>query len=66
MSACMRDVTSAPRQRVPARDVRDAEASQLAGYDAMICLAALSNDPLGNLNPTATYSINHEGTLRLA
>jgi len=50
----------------PARDLRDAEASQLAGYDAVICLAALSNDPLGHLNPAATYSINYEGTLRLA
>ena len=50
----------------PARDIRDAEVSQLAGYDAVICLAALSNDPLGHLNPAATYSINHEGTLRLA
>jgi nucleoside-diphosphate-sugar epimerase len=50
----------------PTRDMRDAEASQLAGYEAVICLAALSNDPLGHLNPAATYSINHEGTLRLA
>ena len=50
----------------PARDIRDAEVSQLAGYDAVICLAALSNDPLGHLNPAATYSINREGTLRLA
>jgi nucleoside-diphosphate-sugar epimerase len=50
----------------PARDMRDAEASELAGYDAVICLAALSNDPLGHLNPSATYAINHEGTLRLA
>jgi nucleoside-diphosphate-sugar epimerase len=50
----------------PARDIRDAEASHLADYDAVICLAALSNDPLGKLNPAATYSINHEGTLRLA
>jgi nucleoside-diphosphate-sugar epimerase len=50
----------------PARDMRDAEPSQLAGYDAVICLAALSNDPLGHLNPSATYQINHEGTLRLA
>ena len=39
---------------------------QLAGYDAVICLATLSNDPLGHLNPAATYSINHAGTLRLA
>ena len=43
-----------------------AEASQLADYDAVICLAALSNDPVGQLNPAATHSINHEGTLRLA
>src|SRR5215510_905845 len=50
----------------PARDIRDAETSQLAGYDAVVCLAALSNDPVGHLNPAATYSINHEGTLRLA
>ena len=50
----------------PPRDIRDAEASQLAGYDAVICLAALSNDPVGHLNPAATYSINRDGTLRLA
>jgi nucleoside-diphosphate-sugar epimerase len=50
----------------PARDIRDAEASQLAGYDAVVCLAALSNDPVGHLNPAATFSINHEGTLSLA
>jgi nucleoside-diphosphate-sugar epimerase len=50
----------------PARDLRDAEASDLTGYDAVICLAALSNDPVGHLNPAATYQINHEGTLRLA
>ncbi len=48
------------------RDIRYAEAFQLEGYDAVVCLAALSNDPLGHLNPAATYSINHEGTLRLA
>src|SRR5271166_5321218 len=50
----------------PPRDMRDAKPSHLAGYDAVVCLAALSNDPLGHLNPAATYSINHEGTLRLA
>ena len=36
------------------RDMRDVTAGQLAGYDAVICLAALSNDPLGDLNPAAT------------
>jgi nucleoside-diphosphate-sugar epimerase len=50
----------------PASDIRDADASQLAGYDAVVCLAALSNDPLGDLNPEATYSVNLEGTLALA
>ena len=47
-------------------DIRDAGAGGLAGYDAVICLAALSNDPLGHLNPATTYSVNLEGTLRLA
>ena len=32
----------------------------------MVCLAALSNDPLGDLNPDATYSVNLQGTLHLA
>ncbi len=51
--------------RVPC-DTREASAGQLASYDAVVCLAALSNDPLGDLNPAATYSVNLEGTLRLA
>jgi nucleoside-diphosphate-sugar epimerase len=47
-------------------DMRDVTAAQLAGYDAVLCLAALSNDPLGDLNPDATYSVNLDGTLHLA
>jgi nucleoside-diphosphate-sugar epimerase len=47
-------------------DMRDVTAADLAGYDAVVCLAALSNDPLGDLNPAATYSVNLDGTLRLA
>jgi nucleoside-diphosphate-sugar epimerase len=47
-------------------DIRDTEPRHLAGYDAVVCLAALSNDPLGELNPSATYSVNLDGTLRLA
>jgi nucleoside-diphosphate-sugar epimerase len=50
----------------PAADIRDASPGQLADYDAVVCLAALSNDPLGDLNPAATYSVNLEGTLALA
>jgi nucleoside-diphosphate-sugar epimerase len=49
-----------------ARDMRDVTARELAGYDAVACLAALSNDPLGHLNPAATYSVNLDGTLQLA
>lgn len=47
-------------------DIRDVQTSDLAGFDAVIHLAALSNDPLGNLNPDLTYDINHRGTIHLA
>ncbi|HEY3941626.1 MAG TPA: SDR family oxidoreductase [Acidimicrobiales bacterium] len=50
----------------PLIDIRDAVAGDLAGYDAVACLAALSNDPLGHLNPSTTYSVNLDGTLCLA
>jgi nucleoside-diphosphate-sugar epimerase len=50
----------------PAKDMRDVVASQLTGYDAVLCLAALSNDPLGDLSPSATSSVNLDGTLNLA
>jgi nucleoside-diphosphate-sugar epimerase len=48
------------------KDIRDIEAADVAGYDAVIHLAALSNDPLGNLNPDLTYAINHRASVRLA
>ena len=47
-------------------DMRDVTVAQLAGFDAVICLAALSNDPVGGLNPAATFSVNLDGTLHLA
>src|SRR5438105_243593 len=47
-------------------DLRDVSADQLAGFDAIIHLAALSNDPLGNLAPQITYDINHHASTRLA
>jgi nucleoside-diphosphate-sugar epimerase len=49
----------------PAEDTRDARPDRLAGYDAVVCLAALSNDPLGLLRPGATRSVNLDGTLHL-
>jgi nucleoside-diphosphate-sugar epimerase len=48
------------------KDVRALEARDLAGFDAVIHLAALSNDPLGDLNPQLTYDINHLASVRLA
>jgi nucleoside-diphosphate-sugar epimerase len=48
------------------RDMRDVEPGELEGYDAVACLAALSNDPLGDLNRAATFSVNLDGTLQLA
>ncbi|HZS33535.1 MAG TPA: SDR family oxidoreductase [Methylomirabilota bacterium] len=48
------------------KDVRDVEADELSGFQAVIHLAGLSNDPLGNLNPALTYEINHHATVRLA
>jgi nucleoside-diphosphate-sugar epimerase len=47
-------------------DLRDADPAALAGYDAIVHLAALSNDPLGDLSPELTKEINYEATLRLA
>lgn len=48
------------------KDVRDASAGDLEGADAVVHLAGLSNDPLGDLNPALTYAINHEASVRLA
>jgi nucleoside-diphosphate-sugar epimerase len=48
------------------KDVRDVERRDLDGIDAVIHLAGLSNDPLGNLNPGLTFEINHEAAVRLA
>lgn len=47
-------------------DLRDVQLSDLEGFDAVMHLAALSNDPLGNVNPQLTYDINHIGSVRLA
>ncbi len=48
------------------KDVRALEARDLEGFDAVVHLAALSNDPLGDLDPQLTYDINHLGSVRLA
>jgi nucleoside-diphosphate-sugar epimerase len=48
------------------KDVRDAQPSDLEGVGAIMHLAALSNDPLGDLNSALTYEINHAASVRLA
>ncbi len=48
------------------KDVRDVELRDLDGFDAVIHLAGLSNDPLGDLNPGLTFEINHLASVRLA
>jgi nucleoside-diphosphate-sugar epimerase len=48
------------------KDIREAEVADLKGFDAVLHLAALSNDPLGNLNPDLTFDINHRASVRLA
>jgi nucleoside-diphosphate-sugar epimerase len=58
-------------QRAPAvpairKDVRDVTPSDLNGFDAVIHLAALSNDPVGDLNPDCTFAINHRASVSLA
>jgi nucleoside-diphosphate-sugar epimerase len=47
-------------------DLRDVTADQLKGFDAVAHLGALSNDPLGDLNPDLTYDINLHASVRLA
>jgi nucleoside-diphosphate-sugar epimerase len=47
-------------------DVRDIQVGDLRGFDAVVHLAALSNDPLGDLDANLTYEINHLASVRLA
>jgi nucleoside-diphosphate-sugar epimerase len=56
------------RAEVPAvrKDIRDLEPGDVEGFDAVVHLAALSNDPIGNLNDTWTEEINYQASVRLA
>ena len=55
----------APGKPIPEirKDIRDLTRADLEGFDAVIHLAALSNDPLGNLNGNLTYDINHHASV---
>lgn len=66
------DIADVPMIEKDTRDLEVADLkgeldeSNLKGFDAIIFLAALSNDPLGNLNPGMTFAINHEAPMRAA
>jgi nucleoside-diphosphate-sugar epimerase len=47
-------------------DIRSVSTEDVAGYDAVVHLAAISNDPIGHLNPEATYSVNAHGAAHMA
>jgi nucleoside-diphosphate-sugar epimerase len=47
-------------------DIRDVGVDEMRGFDAVVHLAAISNDPLGDLNPDSTMAINHRATISLA
>lgn len=48
------------------KDIRTLTVEDLKGYDCIMHLAAISNDPMGDVDPDITYSINREGSIRLA
>jgi len=52
--------------RVLRKDVREIALEDLQGFDAVLHLAGISNDPLGDLEPAATYAINHAASVQLA
>lgn len=62
------DFGEEPTPTVPAirKDVRDVTADDLDGFEAVLHLAALSNDPTGDLNPQCTYVVNHRASVSLA
>ena len=58
--------TAEPSPRTLVKDLRDVDAKDLEGFDAVVHMAELSNDPAGQLAPHVTYEINHKGSVRLA
>jgi nucleoside-diphosphate-sugar epimerase len=71
LDSCLYDGCGfAPAEALPIpvirKDVRDVTLDDLRGFEAVVHLAGISNDPLGDLAPQTTYAINHEASVRLA
>jgi len=62
-SSICRGIPDIPYMR---KDIRDVKRPDLNGFDAVVHLCALSNDPLGNFNPEVTLEINYEASVKLA
>ena len=62
----LREIAGDSRLTIVKKDIRDSDASDFAGVFAVCDLAALSNDPCGELNPQLTDDINHSGRVRVA
>jgi len=63
---CLYDGLGRPQGGAIHKDIRDVTPDDLAGQDAVVHLAELSNDPLGMHNEENTYAINHRGSVHLA
>ena len=55
-----------PGIRAVRKDIRDVVSDDISGCDAVVHLAAISNDPVGDLDPDVTYAVNHRATVHLA
>ena len=55
-----------PADRELSKDVREVTLSDLTGHDCVMHLAAISNDPMGEVNVAATYAINRDASIRVA
>jgi nucleoside-diphosphate-sugar epimerase len=62
---CLLGAAGEPVARV-AVDLRDVKPEHCAGFDAVVHLGAICNDPIGNLNPELTYEVNYRSTVALA
>jgi nucleoside-diphosphate-sugar epimerase len=62
---CLYDGIACPSALI-AKDIRNITREDLEGFDAVVHLAELSNDPMAQHNPTLTFRINHRGTVELA